>query len=62
MLSMISLPMPGQANTLSVTTAKAMVEPSSSPTTVTTGIMMFFSTCTKITRAGVSPLARANLT
>ena len=59
---MISLPIPGQANTLSVTTANAMVEPSSSPTTVTTGIMMFFSTCTKITRAGVNPLARANFT
>ena len=46
MLSMISLPMPGQANTLSVTTEKAMVEPSSSPTTVTTGIRMFLNTWT----------------
>ena len=61
MLSMISLPMPGQAKTLSVTTAKAMVEPSSRPSTVTTGIMMFFSTWTKITRDGRQPLGTREL-
>ena len=62
MLSMISLPMPGQAKIDSVTTEKAMVLPNSSPVTVTTGIRMFLKTCTKVTRKGESPLARANFT
>ena len=38
---MISLPMPGQAKTLSVTTENAIRPPNSNPITVTTGIMMF---------------------
>ena len=54
--------MPGQANTVSVTMAKAMTEPNSRPITVTMGIRMLRSTWTPITRALVSPLARANLT
>ena len=62
MLSISSLPMPGQANTVSVTMAKATIEPSSSPMMVTTGIMMFFSTWTSTTRRGDRPLARANFT
>ena len=45
-----------------MTTEKAMVEPSSSPTTVTTGIRMFLNTWTKVTREGERPLARANFT
>jgi hypothetical protein len=59
--SIINFPIPGHANTLSVTTENAIVEPNSNPITVTTGIMIVFSTCTKTTRAGDSPLARANL-
>ena len=54
--------MPGQAKTVSVTTAKAIMEPSSSPSTVTMGIMMFLSTCTKRMRVSDTPLARANFT
>ena len=57
--SLARRPRPGMAKTLSVTTEKAMVLPSSSPTTVTTGIRIFLNTCTKVTRAGESPLARA---
>src|SRR5690606_1835702 len=62
MLSRISLPAPGHEKMLSVTTAKAMVEPSSSPSTVTSGISVLRSTCTPTTRSGDRPLARANLT
>ena len=54
--------MPGQANTVSVTTAKAIIEPSSSPITVTTGIMMVLSTCTTTMRVRDRPLARAKRT
>ena len=54
--------MPGQANTVSVTTEKAIRPPSSRPSTVTTGIRMFFRTCTSTTRRDESPLARANFT
>ena len=54
--------MPGQANTVSVTTAKAIIEPSSRPTTVTIGIRMFFSTCTPTMRVRDRPLARAKRT
>ena len=54
--------MPGQANTVSVTIAKAMTEPNSSPMTVTIGIRMLRSTCTPMTRLWLRPLARANLT
>ena len=53
--------MPGQANTVSVTTAKAIRPPSSRPITVTTGMRMFFITCTSTTRPELNPLARANL-
>ena len=41
--SITSLPMPGQANTVSVTTEKAISPPNSRPSTVTTGIIMFFN-------------------
>ena len=54
--------MPGQANTLSVTIAKAITLPNSSPITVTIGIRMLRSTWTPMTRALESPFARANLT
>ena len=53
--------MPGQENTVSVTTAKATVWPNSRPLTVAIGIMMFFSTCTPTMRLSLRPLARANL-
>ena len=59
MESISSLPMPGQAKMLSVTTANAITEPNSRPTMVTIGIMMFFSTCTPMMRESESPLARA---
>ena len=59
--SMTSLPMPGHAKIDSVTIANAITEPSSSPITVTSGIMMFFSRCTPSTRRRVRPFARANL-
>ena len=62
MESISSLPMPGQENTVSVTTAKAIIEPSSRPSTDTTGIMMFLSTCTNRMRVSDTPLARANFT
>ena len=54
--------MPGHAKMVSVTIAKAMTEPNSSPVTVTIGIMMFFSTCTRTTRSMDRPLARAKRT
>ena len=60
--SISSLPVPGQAKIDSVTMAKAITDPSSRPITVTIGIMMFFSTCTPMTRRGPRPLARANFT
>ena len=44
---MISLPIPGHANTVSVTVENAISDPNSSPTTVTMGIRIFFSICTK---------------
>ena len=47
MESIKSLPMPGHAKMVSVTIAKAMRLPNSTPTTVTIGIMMFFRTCTR---------------
>ena len=47
---------------LSGMTANAMVEPSSRPSTVTSGIMVLRSTCTQTTRKGDRPLARANFT
>ena len=40
--SIINLPIPGQANTVSVTVEKAINEPNSKPTTVTMGINIFF--------------------
>ncbi len=61
MLEISSRPIPGQAKTVSVTTAKATTEPNSSPSTVTTGIIMFFNRCTRMTRVSLKPLARANL-
>ena len=57
-----SLPMPGQAKIVSVTTAKATREPNSRPMTVTIGIRMYLRTWTPITRRGGRPFARANLT
>ena len=62
MLSMMSLPMPGQLNTVSVTTAKARVEPNSSPNTVTIGMPMFLSTCSRSTWLSGRPWARAKRT
>ena len=61
MESMSSLPVPGQAKIDSVTIAKAITEPSSSPITVTIGIRMFFSTCTPITRRGSEALGAREL-
>ena len=58
--SMMSLPIPGQAKTVSVTTEKAINPPSSKPRTVTTGIMMFFRRWTMISLDSLSPLALAN--
>ena len=57
---MMSLPIPGQAKTVSVTTEKAINPPSSNPRTVTTGIMMFFRRWTMISLDSLSPLALAN--
>ena len=54
--------MPGQAKIVSVTIAKAMRPPNSTPTTVTIGIRMFLSTCTQTMRRSDRPLARANFT
>ena len=59
MLSMISLPMPGHEKIVSVTTEKAMTEPNSSPTIVTTGMSVFFRTWVRITEPSDRPLARA---
>ena len=56
MESIRSFPIPGHANTVSVTTANAITPPSSRPSTVTTGIMMFFMTCTSTTREEAQPL------
>ncbi len=46
---------------VSVTTEKAIRLPNSSPTTVTTGIRIFFKRCTPTMRCRERPLARANL-
>ena len=54
--------MPGHAKIVSVTIAKAITEPNSSPITVTIGIRMFFSTCTRTMRRSDTPLARAKRT
>ena len=59
--SIKSLPMPGQAKIVSVTTAKASMEPISRPTTVISGIKIVFMTWTPTMRRSVRPLARANL-
>ena len=40
--SIINLPIPGHANTVSVTVEKAIKEPNSRPITVTIGIKIFF--------------------
>ena len=58
---MSSLPIPGQAKIVSVTTENAMRLPNSRPSTVTTGIMMFFRRWTPTMRLLERPLARANL-
>ena len=60
--SMMSLPMPGQLKTVSVTTANASVEPNSSPNTVTIGMEMFLSTCRPTTLDSDRPCARAKRT
>jgi hypothetical protein len=56
-----SLPMPGHAKMVSVTTANATTWPNSSPDTVTIGIRMFLSRCTRRMRLQDRPFARANL-
>ena len=58
---MKSWPTPGQANTVSVTTAKAISEPSCRPDTVITGTRVFLSAWPKLIARLVSPRARANL-
>ncbi len=62
MESMISLPTPGQEKIVSVTTAKASVEPNSSPNTVTIGIEISRSTCRRRIVHSDRPAARANFT
>ena len=57
--SIRSLPIPGQAKIVSVTMANAITDPNSSPMIVTMGMRMLRSTCTPMTRALESPLARA---
>ena len=59
---MMSLPTPGQEKMVSVTTAKASVEPNSSPNTVTSGIEISLSTCRRRMVHSLCPLARANFT
>jgi hypothetical protein len=54
-----SLPMPGQANTDSVTTAPPRSVPNWSAVIVRIGIEAFFSVCLAMTMASPSPLARA---
>jgi len=54
--------MPGQAKIVSVTTEKAISEPSSRPRIVTIGIMMFLRMCTSTIRDDESPLALAKRT
>ena len=56
-----SSPMPGHWNTLSVISAKAMIEPSCRPAMVITGTSVFFSAWPKFTARSESPRARANL-
>ncbi len=59
---MISLPSPGQEKMVSVTTAKASVEPNSSPKTVTMGMAISRSTCRSRMVRSERPAARANFT
>ena len=59
---MINLPTPGQEKIVSVTTAKASVEPNSRPKTVTKGMEIRRSTCRRRIVKSVSPAARANFT
>ena len=58
---MISFPTPGQLNIVSVTTAKASVEPSSSPKTVMIGIEISFKRCRLKIVTSEIPAALANL-
>ena len=51
--------MPGQANTVSVTTAPPSSVPNCSPVMVTIGIAAFFSVCLTTTHISDTPLARA---
>ena len=53
-----SSPMPGHWNTLSVISAKAMIEPSCRPAMVITGTSVFFSAWPKLTARSVRPARR----
>ena len=59
---MSSCPTPGQANTVSVTIAPAIISANSSTENVTTGRSAFLSACFQITIHSGSPLMRASLT
>ncbi len=56
-----SEPTPGHWNTVSVTIAKAMTEPSCNPVMVITGTSVFLSAWPKLMARLESPRARANL-
>ncbi len=51
--------MPGQENTVSVTTAPPSRVPNCRPVIVTIGIAAFFSVCLVTTHSSPTPLARA---
>jgi len=57
--SMVRRPMPGMANTLSVTTTPPIRSAMPLPIVVTIGTAAFFSPCRSSTRVWRSPLARA---
>ena len=54
-----SRPMPGQAKTLSTTTAPAISVPTMKPTMVVVGIAALGSACSVTTRRQLRPLAEA---
>ena len=53
----IMLPMPGTEKMDSTTTEPAMMEPICMPTTVSTGMTAFFSSCLKMMTFSDNPLA-----
>ena len=55
----VSCPMPGQPNTDSTTTAPLMKMPMSNPIMAMIGSAALRSACTRSTRTGPAPLARA---